>query len=154
MRILYINCEFICSIFVLCLFKKFIPPAINKTFSLRKFRNPIHLTYSYSCHLYWHSYPTWTLFQVQEAFPEYFAELIILYKFVHVFFTMAHVWNLYVYMVKIRSFRSELLRALPFTCCGVLTRLAGTTTAAVSIHESVASRSSRKTEKYSMSERE
>ena len=93
------------------------------------------------------------MFQVQEAFPEYFAELIIIYKFVHVFFTMAHVWNLYVYLVKISSFRRELLRALPFTCCGVLTHLAGTTTA-TSMHESVASRSSRKTEKYSMSERE
>lgn len=56
---------------------------------------------------------------------DYFAEIVILYKFAHFLFTIGHVWSIYVYYAKISSFQREFLRSMPF---GICEQYAGTTT--------------------------
>lgn len=61
--------------------------------------------------------------------PAYFAEIVVVYKFAHFLFTIAHVWNFYVYFAKVPSFRRVFLRSMPF---GVCDHVAGSTTASIS----------------------
>lgn len=44
--------------------------------------------------------------------PYYYETVMNFYKFTHVYFTVAHVWNMYVYLVKIPSFRQEYFRLI------------------------------------------
>lgn len=49
--------------------------------------------------------------------PEYYAEVVLFYKLSHIVFTIGHVWNLYVYILKIPTFRRELFHSL---CSGLI----------------------------------
>lgn len=62
---------------------------------------------------------------IRLLFPEYFAEIVIVYKFGHFLFTIGHTWNFYVYFAKISSFQREFLRSMPF---GICDNYSGTTT--------------------------
>lgn len=56
--------------------------------------------------------------------PNYYASVMVFYKFTHVYFTIAHVWNFFVYLVKIPSFRREFVRTIS---CGRCAPVSGKT---------------------------
>ena len=84
---------------------------------------------------------------IRLLFPEYFAEIVIVYKFGHFLFTIGHTWNFYVYFAKISSFQREFLRSMPFSICE---KYSGTTTVSVSNFASKAKGG----QQYSMSDRD
>lgn len=44
--------------------------------------------------------------------PVYYAQVVLFYKLSHILFTAGHVWNFYVYFLKIPSFRRKLLHSI------------------------------------------
>ena len=51
---------------------------------------------------------------LQATFPLFYANMVFVYMFSQTAFTIAHIWNVYIYLVKIPSFRVRLVRLLTF----------------------------------------
>ncbi len=65
----------------------------------------------------------------QKDHPESYADIAIAFDLVNVTFSLAHVWNFYVYFARIASFRKVFLK---YFCCCRDTSLASTKTESLS----------------------